>query len=198
MQLLAAAAATVALLPAPLPPPAAPQEPSRAVGKPYAGKLVNGVLFPAETTDSFSWDPPLRRSPSRDWRRWGTDTTVATTLRVIAEYRAEHPDAPRVGVGDLSRPDGGVFDRRYGGLGHQSHQNGLDVDVYYPRKDRLERSPREPSQVDQELSQALVDAFVQAGAQKVFVGPRLSLRGPRKVVSKLVHHDDHLHVRFRP
>jgi hypothetical protein len=79
-----------------------------------------------------------------------------------------------------------------------SHQNGLDVDVYYPRKDRLERGALRPGQVDRELAQDLVARFVAAGAVYVFTGPRLGLRGPRKVVSPLAHHDDHLHVRFRP
>jgi hypothetical protein len=32
----------------------------------------------------------------------------------------------------------------------------------------------------------------------VFVGPSLGLRGPRRIVSPLVHHDNHLHVRLAP
>jgi hypothetical protein len=30
----------------------------------------------------------------------------------------------------------------------------------------------------------------------VFVGPRTGLGGPRRIVKELVHHDDHVHVRF--
>ncbi|HEV2061892.1 MAG TPA: hypothetical protein VGR12_03485, partial [Solirubrobacteraceae bacterium] len=87
---------------------------------------------------------------------------------------------------------------RFGGLGHASHQNGLDVDVYYARRDRRPEAPRRPAHVDRGLAQALVDEFVRGGATHVFVGPSLGLRGPRGVVSPLVHHDDHLHARFRP
>ena len=112
-------------------------------------------------------------------------------------YRLEHPGAPRLTIGDLSRPHGGDFGPKYGELGHASHQNGLDIDIYYPRRDRSERAPTRPSQVDQPLSQRLVDMFVAAGAQKVFVGPSLDLRGPRRVVTPLVHHDNHIHVRLR-
>ncbi len=54
-----------------------------------------------------------------------------------------------------------------------------------------------PGLVDEQLSQDLVDAFVGAGAVYVFTGPRLSLGGPRKIVVRLVHHDDHMHVRIR-
>ena len=84
---------------------------------------------------------------------------------MIAEYRLANPLAPRVGIGDLSRRHGGDFGVRFGGLGHASHQNGLDVDVYYPRLDGLERRAYKPSQVDRELAQDLVDRFVAAGAQ---------------------------------
>ena len=93
---------------------------------------------------------------------------------------------------------GGDFGSRFGGLGHASHQIGLDVDVYYPRLDRLERAPLRPAQVDRVLAQALVDRFVAVGAQYVFVGTRVGLRGPRRVVQAIPLHNNHLHVRLRP
>ncbi len=46
------------------------------------------------------------------------------------------------------------------------------------------------------MSQDLVDRFLAAGAQMVFVGPKVGLRGPRERVVKLAHHDDHLHLRI--
>jgi murein endopeptidase len=169
---------------------------SRAVGRPYAGRLVRGVQLPTEGEHFFTWDPILKRPPNRGWRRWGTDKLVRTLLAVVADYRLANPGAPRVGVADLSRPRGGEFGPRYGGLGHRSHQNGLDVDVYYPRLDRRERRPKRPRQIDFVLAQDLVNRFVEAGAVYVFVGPRTHLHGPRKVVQPLVYHDDHLHVRI--
>ena len=57
--------------------------------------------------------------------------------------------------------------------------------------------PLRPAQIDRERTQELVDAFVEAGARYVFVGPRTGLRGPRRVVQRLGHHDDHMHVRIR-
>jgi murein endopeptidase len=117
-------------------------------------------------------------------------------LAVIAEYRLANPGAPRVGIADLSRPHGGSFGKRFGGLGHASHQNGIDVDLLYPRLDFQELIPRKATQINRTLAQDLVDRFVAAGAEYVFVGPRTRLGGPKKVVQPLVHHDDHLHVRF--
>jgi murein endopeptidase len=101
-------------------------------------------------------------------------------------------------VGDLSRPRGGNFGPQFGYLGHASHQNGLDVDIYYPRADGRERAPRDASEIDRRLSQDLVDRFVEAGAVKVFVGPNTRLKGPPNVVMPLIHHDNHLHVRIAP
>jgi protein MpaA len=157
---------------------------------------VDGALVPASGRHFFTWDPVRRRAPNRAWRRWGNDRLVRTVLDVLDAYAAAHPNAPRVGIGDLSRPHGGDFGPRFGGIGHASHQNGLDADVYYPRKDRREAAPNRPAQVDQRLSQDLVDRFVAAGARYVFVGPHLRLHGPRGIVQPLVNHDNHLHVRI--
>ena len=99
--------------------------------------------------------------------------------------------APRVGIGDLSRPRGGPF-----GPKHASHQNGLDVDVYYPRLDRRERPPRRVEQINRRLAQDLVDRFLRAGAEIVYVGPMTGFTGPTGVVQVLWNHDNHLHARF--
>jgi len=169
---------------------------SLALGTPTAGRLVRGVRLPAEGTHFFTWDPVRKRSPNRHWRRHGTDDLVRVVLRIARRFAAEHPDAPRIAVGDLSRPRGGDFGRRFGPLGHASHQNGLDVDVYYPRRDGRERAPRRFAQADRALAQDLVDRFVRAGARQVFVGPGTGLTGPRGVVQPWPNHDDHLHARF--
>ena len=170
---------------------------SVAVGAPEAGRLVRGVRLPAAGGHFFTWDPVLRRSPNRAWRRWGTDRLVRLVLRIADEYRRAHPFAPRMAVGDLSRPRGGDFGPRFGYIGHATHQNGLDVDVYYPRADGRERAPRFASEIDRALSQELVDRLVRAGAVKVFVGPNTGLRGPAGVVIPLANHDNHLHARIR-
>jgi murein endopeptidase len=164
---------------------------SVALGTPSAGRLVRGVRLPAERAGFFTWDPVRRERPNRAWRRWGTDRLVRIVLRVVREYAAAHPGAPRIGIGDLSRPRGGPF-----GPKHASHQNGLDVDVYYPRLDRRERPPRRVEQIHRRLAQDLVDRFVRAGAEIVYVGPLTGFTGPPGVVQVLWNHDNHLHARF--
>lgn len=171
---------------------------SRAVGKPWRGRLVRGVKLPSYGADWFTYDWGTHSVPNRIWRRYGHDRLVRMLLRVVGEYRRAHPEAPRVGIADLSRPRGGNFGRRYGGLGHASHQNGLDVDVLYPRLDRQEAQPERVREIDRRLAQDLVQRFVSAGAQKVFVGLGTRLRGKRGVVIRMRHHDDHIHVRIKP
>jgi murein endopeptidase len=172
---------------------------SRALGKPFLhGRLVNGTQLPALGEDFFTWDPVYNVIPNRGWRRWGTDRLIRVLLSVISAYRATVSSAQRVGIMDLSRPHGGPFGRAYGGLGHASHQNGLDADVLYPRTDGLELRATKPSEVDQAAAQDLIDRFLAAGAVKIFVGPHLhQLHGPKNVVVPLIYHDDHMHVRIR-
>ena len=116
---------------------------STALGTQTAGRLEQGVRLPAQGRTFFTWDPVLRRAPNRAWRRWGTDRLVRVVLLVAHRYHAAHPRAARMAIGDLSRPHGGDFGPQYGYIGHASHQNGLDVDVYYPRADGRERAPRD-------------------------------------------------------
>jgi hypothetical protein len=205
---------TVELTPSPAPSPAPAVKPlrvprgraarvviphrSRPLGLPSAGRLEGGVVLSAAGRDFFTWDGPSASQPNPDWRRVGTDTLVTWLQGVLRYFRATHPGAPRIGIGDLSLPHGGPFGPQYGGLGHASHQNGLDVDVLYPRVDRLERPAERVELVDHALSQALVDTFVRAGARFAFVGEHVGLAGPPQIVQAIPHHDEHVHIRINP
>ncbi|MCP9490035.1 MAG: penicillin-insensitive murein endopeptidase [Solirubrobacteraceae bacterium MAG38_C4-C5] len=177
-------------------PPSASEDRSRAVGKPNDGRLRNGLLLPAEGRDFTTFDSILERAPSREWRRYGTGRLLRVVYAALRDYREANPDAPRVLIGDLSRPRGGWFGREYGGLGHASHQNGLDIDIYYPRRDGRRRKPARASQVDRRLAQELVDAFVaRPEVRYAFVGLTVGLTGPAERVQRLPHHDGHVHIR---
>lgn len=169
---------------------------SVALGLPESGSLVRGVRFPARGRSFFTWDPIRRQRPNRAWRRWGTDELLRIVLGVLRDFQRARPAATRVGVGDLSRPRGGDFGARFGGIGHETHQNGLDVDVYYPRVDGRERPPERVDQVNLDLSQDLVERFLAAGAERIYIGPNTSLSGPPEIVQPLVNHDNHMHVRI--
>jgi hypothetical protein len=176
--------------------PARAVKASIAAGLPFRGHLIRGVQLPSAGIGFVSWDAIEHRSPNRGWRRFATDRMINFVERLGSEWTKAHPQAPRLLIGDLSRTHGGAFGARYGGLGHGSHQNGLDADIYYPRKDGRERAVSSVSQIDHALAQDLVDRIVRRGVQYAFVGPHTGLKGPKGVVIKLVNHDDHVHVRI--
>ncbi|HEY7730325.1 MAG TPA: penicillin-insensitive murein endopeptidase, partial [Gaiellaceae bacterium] len=137
-----------------------------------------------------TWNPATDSRPNAPGRLFGHERTIRTVLDVLAAYRRDHPNAPKVVVGDISFRDGGTMDQ------HVSHQNGLDVDIYYPRHDGWLQAPRSTAQIDRRLAQRLLDGFVAAGARMVFVGYSTGLRGPSGVVVPYPNHENHMHVRF--
>jgi len=163
-----------------------------SAGLPYAGRLEDGTQLPVEGPDWVTWNPITDSTPNLPYRLFGNERTIRALVSVIGAYRAAHPEASRVVVGDISFRAGGRMDD------HVSHQNGLDVDVYYPRLDRHLSAPIATSQIDHRLAQDLLDRFVAAGAQMIFVGYSTGLRGPSGVVVPYPNHENHMHVRFPP
>ena len=135
-----------------------------SVGLPYAGHLAEGTQLPVEGHDWVTWNPITDSVPNLPGRLYGNERTIRTIVSVLAAYRTAHPNAQRVVIGDISLRNGGRMDD------HASHQNGLDVDVYYPRLDRHLSAPITTSQIDHALAQDLLDRFVASGADVVFVG----------------------------
>ena len=170
---------------------------SRSVGKPFDGRLVDGVQLPAEGVDFWTYDWGTRASPNRPWRRWGTDRLVRTVLDVLREYRARAPVRAARGhrrpVAPARRPLRQELRRARPRLAPERARRRHPLPAH--RRPRAPRPGRPPGR--RAAAQDLVDAFVAAGAVYVFTGPRLHLRGPRKIVVQLVHHDDHMHVRVR-
>ena len=163
-----------------------------SVGLPYGGRLVNGTQLPVSGPDWVTWNPITDSSPNLAYRLYGNQHTISEIITVIHAYRAAHPHAPRVVIGDISFTHGGPMDD------HLSHQNGLDVDIYFPRRDHELRAPTSHDQIDFRLAQDLLNGFVAAGAHYIFVGASTGLHGPAGVVERWPSHDYHMHVRFPP
>ena len=161
-----------------------------SVGLQYAGRLLDGTRLPQEGPNWVTWNPATDSTPNLPGRLYGHERTIRAILSVLSGYRVAHPDAPKVVVGDISFRHGGGMDQ------HVSHQNGLDVDIYYPRLDRRATSPTSPRQIDRRLAQDLLDRFVAEGAKVVFVGYSSGLRGETGVVVPYPNHENHMHVRF--
>ena len=111
----------------------------------------------------------------------------------LHNFLGDKTQTPYMKIGDISREGGGPMADE-----HVSHQNGLDVDVYYPRRDGTLRAPTAPGEIDHRRAQDLLRHFVAAGAQMVFVGYSTGLRGPAGAVIPYANHENHMHVRFPP
>lgn len=166
---------------------------SLALGGPNGGRLANGVRLPVAGAGYYTYDPATQTSPQSPERRWGTAMLVSQVLSLGRWWAQAHPDLPPLGIGDLSRERGGPFTGPV--VGHSSHQNGLDVDIRLPRRDRV-MGPATPANYDRALTQRVVDRLVAQGASLILIGPNLDLTGPAGVVVRWPNHDDHLHVRF--
>jgi penicillin-insensitive murein endopeptidase len=164
-----------------------------SIGLPYEGSLIDGTQLPVEGPNWVTWNPVTDSVPDAPNRLYGNDRTIRAIISVSAAYRAANPGAPRVVIGDISLRGGGPMTDE-----HISHQNGLDVDVYFPRLDGTPRAPLAPDEIDHRLAQDLLDRFVAAGAQMIFVGDSTGLQGPVGVVIPYSGHDYHMHVRFPP
>lgn len=105
--------------------------PSTSQGFYSRGTLVQGVPVPQQGPNHRLLLPARCLRPARA-HFYGHSNTVAAVLDVAAEMRRRQPQAPKLAIGDLSSSVGGSIP------GHLSHQNGLDVDVFFlaakPRK----------------------------------------------------------------
>jgi Penicillin-insensitive murein endopeptidase len=169
--------------------PDCPHHRSRSIGSPGQGRLMHGALFPATGPDHFAWNFREQRPGGSDRTRWGHCSVVRAVLRGLAVYRERNPDAPLVAVGDMGLRHGGEID------GHSTHENGRQIDLYFPRRDRKRREPRTIAQVDAKLAGELVQAMLDAGADRVLIGPRVRIEAPARVL-RWPNHDDHLHAMF--
>jgi murein endopeptidase len=170
-------------------PPNCQRHPSVSLGSPGHGRLVHGVLFPAAGPDHFAWNFRDQRIGGSDRTRWGNCRVVHAVLRGLAVYHRRNPHAPPVAVGDMSLRHGGGIDR------HATHENGRQIDLYFPRRDRRLREPHTVAQVDLRLSRELVRAMLDAGAYRVLIGPHIRIATSARV-TRWPNHDDHLHAIF--
>jgi len=162
---------------------------SQSLGTPGNGRLVGGVRFPATGPDHFAWNFRRQRIGGSERTRWGHCRVVRAVLHGLAAYRDGNPSAPPVAVGDMGLRHGGEID------GHSTHENGRQIDLYFPRRDRRPREPHTVAQVDLRLSRELVRAMLGAGADRVLIGPHIRIRSSGRVL-RWPHHDDHLHAMF--
>lgn len=92
--------------------------PSKSIGAPNHGVLVGGVHL--ETSPYVRVVGVYQGGDAR----WGVRELVEAIDRAAREVKKRYPDSV-LGVGHLSRKDGGDLDR------HHSHESGRDADIAY-------------------------------------------------------------------
>lgn len=92
------------------------------------GKLENADRFALET-ESYTKIMQARA------RHYATFDLIYVIEFAADAVKKAFPDGERIQIGDASQEHGGFI------RGHSSHQNGLDVDIAYLRKDYQEQNP---------------------------------------------------------
>jgi LysM repeat protein/murein endopeptidase len=190
--------------------PASSEAMTIAAGKPYHGRLVNGIPFP----DQFRG----YRIGSPD-RSYTTPEVIGTLLDAVEAVQREYPNTCELFIGDLSASGGGRL------CGHKSHQNGRDADIgMYARGNRplgrfalMDASNLDVAKtwvlmenllksgrvqyifMDRELQKLFHDHALRSGWDKGYLD-RIFLdvgsRFDKAVIRHARNHRNHFHVRF--
>lgn len=153
-------------------------------------------------------------------RLWGTDQLVQVIQKVALYLESTFSPRDRLQIGDMAAQQGGYVS------GHASHQNGLDVDIAFFRKQQTEQDPDDTrgfvkhfvrsgklsSDFDLERNWALVKALVSTGkVKRIFTDAAVksalckysAARGDKNYYTQALrriqpwpNHDDHFHVRL--
>jgi len=142
--------------------------------------LVQVVEDGALVYDAFrlpgliSW---AKESGRFDTVNWCEVESLCAVERVAQFWRAQHPEAPRLGIGEVTAANGGFpdFDGK-GVSGHLTHQVGVNVNVLYMGRTRPEKEvligQRNEDVYDLALERALIELFFEAGANAVTMTAR--------------------------
>lgn len=185
------------------------------VGFYSAGTLRNGVSLP-------NGGPGYMKLFVARNRGFGTQEILDMIIRASAAMNEQFPNLDRLQVGDVSKDGGGLISEI-----HNSHQNGLDVDLTYYRLNHIEQLPSdingftEKMVIRKRLSKNFDTArnfeFLKtlhkvAKVQRVFMDPVIKKEFCRyaRLNNELIsavevlrsmrpypNHDDHMHVRLR-
>lgn len=168
------------------------------------GRLYNGIMI-ADGGAGYNREPNnntncdfihLGMNPDN----WGTLELINLIEKVGRAWNKLYQnheffsdDYPNFTVKDLSRKGGGKFQSFQGCPGHDSHQNGLDVDIRLVRVDQnTARVVYNETGYSLQRTQELINLFIQLGNIDV-----IFFNDPNALyVQSADGHDDHLHIRI--
>lgn len=103
-------------------------EVEQSIGSYIKGKLVNPSTVPVEGAGLVK----VFRTKKRPYGSYELVTIIQT---IASEIATQFPKKDRLQIGDVANLKGGTLGK------HKSHQNGLDADIVYYRKNGLEQNP---------------------------------------------------------
>lgn len=158
------------------------------------------IGFTAEEIEQFSWGTRglFEQMPASGVgyecyglpdKCYGHSNVLQAVQYICTEWAKLYPNGPRIGIGNISLPDGGPMPP------HSTHQHGLDVDIA-PVANTDEEIPLTyyDSKYSRQRTQELVDLFYN----NPILGIRTILFNDPEItqVAPWAGHDDHLHVSF--
>lgn len=184
---------------------------ARVIGQTGNGCIGGAVSLPTEG--------PGYMVMHLERRRYFGHPSLIRTLQALGKEMVQR-GLGKLQIGDLAQPRGGPMP-----FGHRSHQNGLDVDIWfnldprvYAEADELRTNIRAPSMLNPDghgLNRAVWSehhvemlklAARQPAVDRIFVNPYIKrelckkVRSGRDWLRKIrpwYYHDDHFHVRLR-
>jgi len=195
--------------------------PSIAFGAPDNGSLAGGLNLPEYNEGYYQyrpssdprWDGYLGSMPdSNDWGTLAAINAIEATARawvdpvpttnICSRYSSEYGGTPRshqFDIGDISKLGGGPWLNSDGRTRHKSHQNGLDIDVRYPRKDgqNLPLDVRtDPAHYDTSSTADLMTCFINKSNVDLIFADSASIGIWGGALVNDTGHHTHFHVRI--
>jgi len=176
---------------------------AEAIGDYSLGCLKGGETFTGKENG-------LYLSQKKRGRYWGHPDLIKLLTKAGSEFYKNHK---QIIVGDMSQSRGGPTI-----TGHHSHQNGLDVDIWFkvpPAQEELTFSALETEEMKSVESlnddhKNLIRFFANdPSVERIFINPSFkkqlcSDNGPLRLSPEQQHkmrawwgHDDHIHVRLK-
>jgi murein endopeptidase len=182
-----------------------------SVGEPFRGKLIDGVQFPSQLVACKLHD---------ENRSYTTPEVVGALLDAFKRFGEKYPGSCDVQFGDFSQKGGGRM------KGHESHQNGRDVDMglyavgnvalqgFVPMDSKILDVPKtwdmiqslvgthdvEHIYLDRNIQVRLYQYARSEGMEPEFLSKVFSMAGSgsdrESIIQHVPGHRNHMHIRF--
>jgi penicillin-insensitive murein endopeptidase len=130
-----------------------------------SGSLVNPSQLPTD-------GPGFVHLFEKRGRYWGTEDLVGFIVEAASRMSLAYPEGERLQIGDIAAQKGGHIS------GHDSHQNGLDADIVFYRRNHVEQP------VDTE-AKGFIESFVRGNR----VTPNFDVDRNWEIIKLLVSSD---------